>query len=179
MEQLDRDWIVREDRVGATTTADGEHPAPAGEQEPPEQDKPAPPIERDAGAVGGIAGYHYRSEAVGEPTVETVVRRVPSYNVRAVRIVRYVTITMEIFIAIRFLLELLGASARAPFVAIVYALTELPVAPFQGAFQPRHIGDQVYDPASLVALLIYPLLAWCLAGFIKLYTSRRPPWDAR
>jgi hypothetical protein len=177
LEQPDKEWIVREDRVGGpVTTAETIDDDPPG---PQEAELVPRPVGREASATSrDIAGYHYRAEKAGVATLESVVRRVPTYNVRATRIVRYVMVTAEVLIGIRFMLELLGASTDAAFVALVYSLTVLLVAPFQGAFAPGHHGALVFEPASLVALVIYPLLAAGIVVFIKLYAARRTPWSS-
>lgn len=107
--------------------------------------------------------------------VATAVRQVPSYNYRAVRIIRYVTAVLEIVLAIRLFLRLLGAAPDATFSVLVYGLTEAFVMPFEGLFpRPGH-GPFAFDSATAVAMVIYPLLAWAVTSYIRIRTARRRP----
>jgi YggT family protein len=113
----------------------------------------------------------------GAVTTRTVVRRVPNYNYRAIRVIRYVTGVLEIVLLIRFFLRLLGASPEAAFSVLIYVVTEPFVLPFEGFFQHPGRGTVQFDSATAVALVIYPLLAWAMASYIRIKTTRKPPFD--
>jgi hypothetical protein len=105
----------------------------------------------------------------------TLIRRVPNYNYRAVRIVRYVAAVLEVLLVIRFFLKLLGASTDAAFTILVYGLTELFVLPFYGIFGHPSSGVHMFESSSFVAILIYPLLALAITSLIRIRTARRHP----
>ena len=105
----------------------------------------------------------------------TLIRRVPNYNYRAVRIVRYVAAVLEVLLVIRFFLKLLGASTDAAFTILVYGLTELFVLPFYGIFGHPSSGAHMFESSSFVAILIYPLLALAITSLIRIRTARRYP----
>jgi uncharacterized protein YggT (Ycf19 family) len=69
-------------------------------------------------------------------------------------------------IAIRFVLLLLGANPNAGFTDFVYDVTGPLVAPFEGIFGAPDIESGVFDPASLVAIVVYSLIAWVVAKVI-------------
>lgn len=71
-------------------------------------------------------------------------------------------------IAIRFLLKLLGASADAPFTALLYGITEPFVAPFRGMFPVYDTGVGAWEPHSVVAFVIYALLGWAVVQVLWL-----------
>lgn len=66
----------------------------------------------------------------------------------------------EGLLVIRFLLKLLGANPDAAFAAFTYGVTAPLVAPFQGLFLTSASGGYVLEPGTIVALAIYPLVAW-------------------
>lgn len=120
--------------------------------------------ETDAGNV-----IYERTEVAASPGVEQVEAVViDPYAQRRARIYKlqqglYLLFgVIEALIAIRFVLKLLGANAAAPFVAYMYAVTAPLVSPFVGIFGAFQTNGSVLEPHSLVALIIYPLLAWLL-----------------
>ena len=71
-------------------------------------------------------------------------------------------------IAIRFVLRLLGANPDAGFAQFIYGITGIFVAPFVGLFGTPQFGGSVLEPHSLVAFVIYALLAWVIAKAVWL-----------
>ncbi|MEA2660727.1 MAG: hypothetical protein QOH08_299 [Chloroflexota bacterium] len=67
---------------------------------------------------------------------------------------------VEVLLATRFVLRLLGANAQAGFAQLIYGVTGPLVAPFQGLFGTVQSDASVLESSSLVALLVYALLAW-------------------
>ena len=78
---------------------------------------------------------------------------------------------IEFILALRFILELLGANPVAPFVAWVYNMTDGFVAPFSGAFQSLNVGGFVLDLSTVFAMIGYAIIggivSWLL-GFLSL-----------
>lgn len=91
--------------------------------------------------------------------------------VMAQRIVWFIIGLINILIAIRFTLLLLGANNDAGFVEFIYTITNVLVAPFIGIFGAPTIGVSVFEISSLLAILIYSLIGW---GIAKLITLSRP-----
>jgi uncharacterized protein YggT (Ycf19 family) len=71
-------------------------------------------------------------------------------------------------IAIRFVLLLLGANPDAGFTDFVYTITNPLVRPFEGIFGAPDLETGVLDPASLVAIVVYSLLAWVAATLVDI-----------
>ena len=69
---------------------------------------------------------------------------------------------IEGLIAIRFVLKALGANPQAGFAEFIYGLTAPLVAPFVGLFGSPQAQGSVLEMHSLVALVVYALLAWLL-----------------
>lgn len=92
---------------------------------------------------------------------------------RAIRAVWFVACVVDVLVGLRFLMELFGASSRSEFVALVYMISAPLVGPFRGIFPNAGKGVFVLEPAALVALAIYPLLAAGIIGLIRILASRR------
>jgi hypothetical protein len=69
---------------------------------------------------------------------------------------------IEALIGIRFLLLAFGANAAAPFVGAIYTITAPFIAPFAGIFGTPQFNGSVIEPHSIVAIIMYALLAWVL-----------------
>lgn len=98
---------------------------------------------------------------------------VEPYSYRAVQVTWFVIALIVTMIALRFALKLLGASPQAEFVSFVYGVTAPIVAPFRGIFADSAQGFFVFEPSSLVAMVIYLLIGWGVVALIKIITAPR------
>lgn len=85
----------------------------------------------------------------------------------AQRIVWYIAGFIIVFLLLRIILLLLGANQGNFFVDFVYAIGGFFAAPFAGIFGTPTYGQFFFDTASVVAAVVYALLAW---GIAKLFT---------
>lgn len=97
---------------------------------------------------------------------------VPAY-LRMIQLIWFVVGVVDVLVGLRFLLKLFGASTASPFVALVYGLTAPLVAPFRNIFPVSGQGVYVFEPASLVALGIYPLIGLGAVSLIRILSRRR------
>jgi YggT family protein len=75
---------------------------------------------------------------------------------------------VEGLIAIRFVLRLLGANPAAGFASFIYGVTAPFLAPFVGMFGTPSFDGTVLELHSIVAIVVYALIAWVLAKIVKL-----------
>ena len=80
---------------------------------------------------------------------------------------------IDVLIALRFGLKLLGASTQSAFVTFIYGTTAALVAPFRGIFPDSGQGFFIFEPSSLMAIAIYTLIGWGVATLIQISTTRR------
>ena len=100
-----------------------------------------------------------RSEAVAYDPYAG--RRMAAYRVQ--QLIYWIFGLIEGLIAIRFVLKALGANPSAGFAEFIYAITAPLVAPFVGLFGNPTGQGSVLEMASIVALIVYALLAWLLS----------------
>lgn len=77
-------------------------------------------------------------------------------------------------LGIRFVLSLLGANRSNTFASIIYTVTEPLVAPFRSLFNVNEtVGNGLhrFEVETLVAIVVYGLIAWVL---IRLFSLRKP-----
>lgn len=100
-----------------------------------------------------------------------VTRDATSGGVLAARVVWYITGVIIALLALRLILQLLGANEGNPFVDLVYGLSGIFAAPFFGMFsyEPSY-GVSYFEVSTFVAILIYALLGW---GIARLFTLNR------
>jgi hypothetical protein len=98
-------------------------------------------------------------------------RDTTSGGVLAARVVWYITGVIIALLALRLILQLLGANEGNPFVDLVYGLSGIFAAPFFGMFsyEPSY-GVSYFEVSTFVAILIYALLGW---GIARLFTLNR------
>ncbi len=115
-------------------------------------------------------------EQVGNTTVrrQTVAESAsaPS-SVVAQRVVWYIVGFIVALLALRLVLQLLGANQGNGFVDFVYALSGVFAAPFFGMFsyQPSY-GVSYFEVSTVVAILIYLLVGWGVAKLFTLGSNR-------
>jgi hypothetical protein len=89
------------------------------------------------------------------------------------RIILFVFGVIEVLIAIRFVLMLLGANAEAGFVKMIYGISGIFMAPFVTIFSTQEAGGAVFEWSALVAIAVYALIAWGLTALIRAVTPRK------
>src|SRR5437588_13110028 len=118
-----------------------------------------------------FTGEPVRGEVV-EPSLDPIGRTrtvvVSPYYSRSIRLIWFLAGLVDVLIGLRFALKLFGASTQSPFVLLVDGLTAPLVAPFRGIFPVTGQGPFIFEPASLVALVIYPLIALALVSIIRI-----------
>ena len=97
-----------------------------------------------------------RMESVAYDPYEA--RRMIGY--RVTQLVYWIFGLIEGLIAIRFVLKALGANPSAGFAQLIYGITAPLVAPFYGLFGNPTAQGSVLEVHSIVALIVYALLAW-------------------
>jgi hypothetical protein len=83
---------------------------------------------------------------------------------------------LEVLIALRIALMLIGANPGSPIVALIYGFTYLFLFPFTGLVASPTAGNMVLELSSMFAMLIYGLIAWALERTVWLifYRPRGP-----
>ena len=112
------------------------------------------------------------------PAAVVPVERVPvvrqsGYNFRAAAVVGFLTGLVDLLIAARFVGLLLGASTQSAFVNFIYQVTAPMVAPFRGIFPASGSTGNSFEPAALVAILVYGAIGWGLVVLIRIVTAPR------
>ena len=113
----------------------------------------------------------------GSARTTTTVRD-SSWSPNAARIVYYILGVLEALLGIRLILKLLGANPKSAFVSFIYTVTGVLLAPFNGIFRTAVTSGietkSVLEPANIIAMLIYALIAWGIVKLIRIIQNRKP-----
>ena len=85
---------------------------------------------------------------------------------KGTQIVWYILGLIEVLLAFRFVLKLLGANPEAGFSSFVYGVTYVLATPFLNVFRVSQVAGSVFEWTTVLAMFVY----WVLAiGIIKLF----------
>ena len=85
---------------------------------------------------------------------------------RGTQIVWYLLGLLEILLAFRFILKLLGANPVAGFSGSIYGVTHIFTTPFLSVFHITQVAGSIFEWTTLLAMLVYWLIAF---GIVKLF----------
>jgi len=88
----------------------------------------------------------------------------------------YILGVVEVLLGFRFIFKLLGANTNNGFVAFLYSIAGIFTAPFSGIFNPfvtsGLAAKSILEPSTIIAMVVYAVLAWSLVGLFKLIASK-------
>ena len=90
---------------------------------------------------------------------------------RGTQVVWYVLGIIEAILAFRFVLRLLGANPYAGFSHFIYAISYPFAYPFLAVFRLSAVGGSVFEWSTLLAMLVYWLIALAI---IRLFIMSKP-----
>lgn len=94
-------------------------------------------------------------------------------------VIYFILGVLEVILLLRFIFRLLGANEGNGFVMFLYNLSYVFVAPFEGIFTDPHVGRVVFEITTLIAMLIYALVAWGLVSLGRVIFAPNYPGRQR
>jgi len=94
---------------------------------------------------------------------------------RGMQVVWYVLGIIEVLLAFRFVLKLLGANPAAGFTAFIYGITYALAAPFLTVFRTARVEGSVFEWSTLLAMLVYLIIAWAISKLLLMGRSVSTP----
>ncbi|MAT43584.1 MAG: hypothetical protein CL609_14700 [Anaerolineaceae bacterium] len=79
---------------------------------------------------------------------------------------------IEAFIGIRVVLKLIAANPANPFANLIYRFTDIFLWPFSGLTVTPQAEGMVLEISSIIAILVYALLAWIIVRLVWLLFYR-------
>ncbi len=88
---------------------------------------------------------------------------------------------LEVFLVFRLVFKLTGASISSAFVGLIYGITGIFILPFEGIFRRGYTEGvettSVFEPSTLVAIIVYLVLAWGIVKLIRILSGERQQMD--
>jgi YggT family protein len=99
-----------------------------------------------------------------------------TFTFKATQLVWLVFGILETLILLRILLKLLAANPNNQVAAFIYSITDVFLAPFAGLTGTPAAGGMVLELSSLLAVVVYALIAWVIERVVWLifYRPRGP-----
>lgn len=86
----------------------------------------------------------------------------------ATSIIYFLLSVLEVILGLRFIFRLFGANESNDFILALYNFSHVFVGPFNNIFNDQSIGSRsVFELSTLVAMLIYALIAWGLVALAR------------
>ena len=85
---------------------------------------------------------------------------------------------LEVLLAFRLVLMMMGASLSSGFVTFIYNITQIFVLPFEGIFrtgvaQVTGSTNLVFEPSTLVAIAVYAVLALGVVKLLRVLSGKK------
>ena len=97
-------------------------------------------------------------------------------TIKATQIIWLLLGLLEAAIALRIVFKLIAVNAANPFAKLLYGMTNIFVAPFKSLVGNLTSGDNVLEITSIIAMLVYLLIAWGIERivYVLFYRERGP-----
>ena len=115
------------------------------------------------------------------PTVNTRGRREATSSQTVEYLVYFLFGILEALLVFRLIFKLTGASLSSAFVGLIYGLTGIFILPFEGIFRRGFAQGvettSVLEPSTLVAIIVYVVLAWGIVKLLRILSGERQQTD--
>jgi glucan phosphoethanolaminetransferase (alkaline phosphatase superfamily) len=124
---------------------------------------------------------NFTKETVTTEENETVVARKDQGKATGSQTLEYLVYfifgLLEIILAFRLVLKLLGASVSSNFVSSIYNVSKIFIWPFEGIFSRATAQGAettaVFEPATLVAIIVYSLVAFGIVQIVRILSGEK------
>lgn len=105
---------------------------------------------------------------------DNIIKKTGEESFTARRVVYYILGILEVLLAFRLILKLLGANPNSLFVSFIYSISKVFLVPFNAIFRSAAAQGietkAVLEPGTIIAMIVYALIAW---GIVKLIIIMR------
>lgn len=89
----------------------------------------------------------------------------------------YICGFLEVLFAFRLVFKVLGANPASGFVSLIYSVTGVFLAPFNGIFRSAVTNGietkSVLEPMTLIAMIVYALIVYGIVRLIEIYDPKK------
>lgn len=114
---------------------------------------------------------------VSEANVVTPVTIAATESQTAEYLIYFFFGALEILLAFRLVLKVMGASILSAFVRGIYGLSGLFILPFEGIFRKGFTEGlettSVLEPSTMVAIVVYAIAAWGIVKLVRVLSGEK------
>jgi hypothetical protein len=93
---------------------------------------------------------------------------------RTYQVIWYILGIVEVVLAFRVILKLLGASTQSGFTSFVYGISSPFALPFAGILRTSASSGMILEWSTLIAMAVYAVVAYGLVAFFQLVKPTNP-----
>jgi ABC-type Na+ efflux pump permease subunit len=94
---------------------------------------------------------------------------------RGTQVIWYLFTLLEILLIFRLVLKFTGANPDAGFTSFIYSATWPFAQPFIAVFRPTFVGNQIFEWTTLLAMIVYYLIAWGITSLLTMSKTVSTP----
>lgn len=114
----------------------------------------------------------------GAQTTPTIVEPKVTSSQTVEYIIYFLSGFLEILLVFRLILKMTGANMGGMFVNFIYGLTGIFITPFRGIFSqavsPGIENTAVFEPATLIAIIVYAVLSFGIVKLFRILSGKKP-----
>lgn len=105
-------------------------------------------------------------QAKGEPPQKVYDKKKTIF--RSSQIIWYILGFIEVLLAFRIILKILGANQYIGFTNLIYTITAPLMLPFSGILGESQMGNSIIEWSTIVAAIVYLSVAWGFIYFLEM-----------
>lgn len=94
------------------------------------------------------------------------------YTFKAMQLIWLGLGILEVVLGLRFVFKLIAVNPDNPLASLLYGFTNLFLFPFAGLIGTPSSGGMIFEVTTLIAMVVYALLAWGLAKIVEVIFYR-------
>ncbi len=98
-------------------------------------------------------------------------------NLKYRKLIYYILGVLEVLLAFRLVLKVLGSNPQSIFVNGIYSISRIFMVPFVGIFRTAVNNGietkSLLEPALIIAMIVYALVAWGIVKLIEIMSNRK------
>ncbi len=98
---------------------------------------------------------------------------------RGTQIIWYILGLLEVLLAFRFVIKLLGANPAAGFTNFIYNITHIFADPFVSVFGITKVSGSIFEWTTLLAMLVYWVIAFAIVKLLLIGKTVSTPEAAQ
>ncbi len=119
-----------------------------------------------------------QEDTIESPPTPTIVEPKVTSSQTVEYVIYFLFGFLEVLLVFRLILKMTGANMGSMFVNFLYNMTGIFINPFKGIFSqtvtPGLENTAVFEPATLIAIVVYAVLAFGIVKLFRIMSGKKP-----